>query len=117
MSLRKEMGTYFITRSKRKAVYTVCGEKETNVTWYCCRSIVTAQIYPNVQKDLQFIQGPFFLKNLKSVFKWWALLFHAHPLAFAAANVLGAPGGFWLRYLFASLCIWWVPKMGVPQHG
>lgn len=35
----------------------------------------------------QLIQCPFFLKNLKSVFKWWALLFHAHPLAFAAANV------------------------------
>eukprot|EP00439_Symbiodinium_sp_Y106_P041830 s3732_g5.t1 len=31
--------------------------------------------------------GPFFLKNLKSVLKWWALLFHAHPLAFARANV------------------------------
>jgi hypothetical protein len=55
LSFRKEMGTYFITRSKRKAVYTVCGEKETNVTWYCCRSIVTAQIYPNVQKDLQLL--------------------------------------------------------------
>eukprot|EP00434_Breviolum_minutum_P005016 symbB.v1.2.004426.t2/scaffold248.1/size253060/2 len=31
--------------------------------------------------------SPFFLKNLKSVLKWWALLFHAHPLAFSAANV------------------------------
>ncbi|CAJ1382940.1 unnamed protein product, partial [Effrenium voratum] len=35
----------------------------------------------------QLIQCPFFLKNLKSVLKWWALLFHAHPLAFARANV------------------------------
>lgn len=33
------------------------------------------------------IQCPFFLKNLKSVLKWWALLFHAHPLAYARANV------------------------------
>lgn len=35
----------------------------------------------------QLIHCPFFLKNLKSVLKWWALLFHAHPLAFARANV------------------------------
>ncbi|CAE8595537.1 unnamed protein product [Polarella glacialis] len=35
----------------------------------------------------QCMQCPFFLKNLKSVLKWWALLLHAHPLSFAQANV------------------------------
>jgi len=30
---------------------------------------------------------PFFLKNVKSVLKWWAILVHAHPLAFAQANI------------------------------
>jgi len=33
------------------------------------------------------IKCPFFLKNLKSVLKWWANLLHAHPLAFAQAGV------------------------------
>lgn len=32
-------------------------------------------------------QCPFFLKGLKSVLKWWAVLLHAHPLAFAQAGV------------------------------
>lgn len=30
---------------------------------------------------------PFFLKNVKSVLKWWALLLHAHPLAFFQGNL------------------------------
>eukprot|EP00435_Cladocopium_sp_Y103_P060069 s91_g21.t2 len=42
---------------------------------------------PDSQQIPMFSRSPFFLKNLKSVLKWWALLFHAHPLAFAAANV------------------------------
>eukprot|EP00933_Yihiella_yeosuensis_P041050 TRINITY_DN35496_c0_g1_i1.p1 TRINITY_DN35496_c0_g1~~TRINITY_DN35496_c0_g1_i1.p1 ORF type:complete len:854 (-),score=163.50 TRINITY_DN35496_c0_g1_i1:68-2629(-) len=35
----------------------------------------------------RLMQCPYFLKNLKSVLKWWALLLHAHPLAFHQANL------------------------------
>lgn len=35
----------------------------------------------------KLIQCPFFLRDLKSVLKWWALLMQNHPLAFAKANV------------------------------
>eukprot|EP00971_Amphidinium_carterae_P259937 5157422-Amphidinium_carterae.1 len=32
-------------------------------------------------------QSEFYVKNLKSVMKWWALLLNSHPLAFAQAHV------------------------------
>mmetsp|Transcript_6158 Transcript_6158/g.10698 ORF Transcript_6158/g.10698 Transcript_6158/m.10698 type:complete len:1041 (+) Transcript_6158:19-3141(+) len=32
-------------------------------------------------------QSDFYVKNLKSVMKWWALLLNGHPLAFAQAHV------------------------------